>query len=251
MSGERLDPAAVARLAFQGLNDHEIAARLGSRANTVQACRRRHDIPSPVGSGSLSHTVPTEALAEALAALTPPAAVLTYDESQQAVCAQTDAELFFPPKGGSSRDAKTVCLDCPIRLRCLEVAIANGERHGIYGGLTPAERRRVAQGHEVEVMARPRAAHGTVAGWRVHRRNYETPCAECAQAREDWLAALRDSQLKARRSRDEHASAPRHGTNSGYITHRKNSETACDECKTAHNEYVRQYRAQHRQEAAA
>src|SRR5690606_8749782 len=32
-----------------------------------------------------------------------------------ALCAQTDPESFFPEKGGSTRDAKTVCASCDVR----------------------------------------------------------------------------------------------------------------------------------------
>lgn len=60
-----------------------------------------------------------------------------------ALCAQTDPEAFFPEKGGSTREAKRVCLSCEVRVECLDYAIANGERFGIWGGLSEQERRRV------------------------------------------------------------------------------------------------------------
>jgi hypothetical protein len=31
---------------------------------------------------------------------------------ERALCAQTDPEAFFPEKGGSTREAKRVCLSC-------------------------------------------------------------------------------------------------------------------------------------------
>uniref|UniRef100_UPI000CEBDC03 WhiB family transcriptional regulator n=1 Tax=Blastococcus atacamensis TaxID=2070508 RepID=UPI000CEBDC03 len=60
-----------------------------------------------------------------------------------ALCAETDPEAFFPEKGGSTRDAKRVCTGCPVRAQCLEFALANDERFGIWGGLSERERRRV------------------------------------------------------------------------------------------------------------
>jgi len=62
---------------------------------------------------------------------------------ERALCAQTDPEAFFPEKGGSTREAKRVCLSCEVRSECLEYALANDERFGIWGGLSERERRRV------------------------------------------------------------------------------------------------------------
>ena len=41
---------------------------------------------------------------------------------ERALCAQTDPEAFFPEKGGSTREAKKVCLTCEVRTECLESA---------------------------------------------------------------------------------------------------------------------------------
>jgi WhiB family redox-sensing transcriptional regulator len=60
-----------------------------------------------------------------------------------ALCAQTDPEAFFPEKGGSTREAKKVCLSCDVRGECLEYALSNDERFGIWGGLSERERRKL------------------------------------------------------------------------------------------------------------
>ncbi|SNS15687.1 WhiB family transcriptional regulator, redox-sensing transcriptional regulator [Geodermatophilus pulveris] len=60
-----------------------------------------------------------------------------------ALCAETDPEAFFPEKGGSTRDAKRVCNGCAVRAECLQFALANDERFGIWGGLSERERRRL------------------------------------------------------------------------------------------------------------
>jgi WhiB family redox-sensing transcriptional regulator len=59
------------------------------------------------------------------------------------LCAQTDPEAFFPEKGGSTRDAKKICTGCEVRAQCLEYALANDERFGIWGGLSERERRKL------------------------------------------------------------------------------------------------------------
>jgi WhiB family redox-sensing transcriptional regulator len=61
----------------------------------------------------------------------------------RALCAETDPEAFFPEKGGSTREAKRVCRSCEVRAECLEYALENGERFGIWGGLSERERRHI------------------------------------------------------------------------------------------------------------
>jgi WhiB family transcriptional regulator, redox-sensing transcriptional regulator len=62
---------------------------------------------------------------------------------EEALCAQTDPEAFFPEKGGSTREAKRVCGRCDVRADCLEYALGHDERFGIWGGLSERERRRL------------------------------------------------------------------------------------------------------------
>ena len=62
---------------------------------------------------------------------------------ERSLCAQTDPEAFFPEKGGSTREAKKVCVGCDVRSECLEYALANDERFGIWGGLSERERRKL------------------------------------------------------------------------------------------------------------
>ena len=62
---------------------------------------------------------------------------------RRANCMGVDPELFFPERGASTREAKEVCRGCVVRLDCLEFAIANSEKFGIWGGMSERERRRV------------------------------------------------------------------------------------------------------------
>jgi WhiB family redox-sensing transcriptional regulator len=61
----------------------------------------------------------------------------------QANCLGVDPDLFFPERGASTREAKEVCRGCEVRQQCLEYALANGEKFGIWGGLSERERRRL------------------------------------------------------------------------------------------------------------
>ncbi len=58
-------------------------------------------------------------------------------------CLGVDPDLFFPERGASTREAKEVCRGCEVREECLEFALANGEKFGIWGGMSERERRRI------------------------------------------------------------------------------------------------------------
>lgn len=58
-------------------------------------------------------------------------------------CLDADPEAFFPEKGGSTREAKRICAICPVVNDCLEHALGNDERFGIWGGRSERERRRL------------------------------------------------------------------------------------------------------------
>jgi WhiB family redox-sensing transcriptional regulator len=69
----------------------------------------------------------------------------TVDTSWQALanCLGVDPDLFFPERGASTREAKEVCRGCVVREDCLEYALRNGEKFGIWGGMSERERRRI------------------------------------------------------------------------------------------------------------
>jgi len=68
--------------------------------------------------------------------ITPP----DLDWQAQALCAQTGAEFFFPEPGSSVREAKRICALCEMRPACLDYALQNDERFGVWGGLSEKER---------------------------------------------------------------------------------------------------------------
>jgi WhiB family transcriptional regulator, redox-sensing transcriptional regulator len=76
-------------------------------------------------------------------------------------------DLFFSPdnpggpkngrgiKGERERieKAKAICVTCPVMWECLDYAITN-ESHGIWGGMTDAERRKVTRHRKLLKAAR-------------------------------------------------------------------------------------------------
>jgi WhiB family transcriptional regulator, redox-sensing transcriptional regulator len=63
--------------------------------------------------------------------------------ASKAECLYAEPDTFFPEKGGSTREAKRICSRCPVRAECLDYALENEERFGIWGGLSERERRRL------------------------------------------------------------------------------------------------------------
>jgi WhiB family redox-sensing transcriptional regulator len=68
-----------------------------------------------------------------------------------AACAGLDPNLFFTERGESTRDAKAVCARCPVAEPCLDYALTNGERYGVWGGRSERERRRMRRDRRVAV----------------------------------------------------------------------------------------------------
>ena len=69
----------------------------------------------------------------------------------KASCRGPESVLFFPPALAERREAreareasaKQICAECIVQPECLEFALRVHEPHGIWGGLTEAERRRL------------------------------------------------------------------------------------------------------------
>lgn len=72
-------------------------------------------------------------------------------------CAEADPEMWFPGKGGSTANAKRICMRCDARPQCLEFALANFERFGVWGAKSVNERLRILAEREPGV---PRCESG-------------------------------------------------------------------------------------------
>lgn len=58
-------------------------------------------------------------------------------------CYGTRPETFFPRSEEAAGPALAFCHRCPTRTLCLAWALRNGERYGVWGGLTEQQRRRL------------------------------------------------------------------------------------------------------------
>jgi hypothetical protein len=63
------------------------------------------------------------------------------------LCATADPEDWFRERAGSYADRPfNICRQCPIVMDCLNWAIDNDERWGIWGGTSPEDRRDIRKG---------------------------------------------------------------------------------------------------------
>jgi WhiB family redox-sensing transcriptional regulator len=62
---------------------------------------------------------------------------------RRAACRGIEPEIFYPVSEEEAEEAKAVCAQCEVRQACLEFALNNRERDGVWGGATERERRRI------------------------------------------------------------------------------------------------------------
>lgn len=79
-----------------------------------------------------------------------------------AECRGMDPAIFFPERGQDSRPAKACCAACPVRTQCLEDALEHDDHHGIWGGTSERERRRIRYDRRRATVV---IARHTMASW--------------------------------------------------------------------------------------
>jgi WhiB family redox-sensing transcriptional regulator len=68
-------------------------------------------------------------------------------------CKDEPPDTFFPSDGVGVEIARRICADCPVKSPCLEYAMANHIDHGVWGGTSERERRRIARRRRLAAMA--------------------------------------------------------------------------------------------------
>lgn len=63
------------------------------------------------------------------------------DVYENAACKETPRGFFFPTNEEPWKAQVAFCRQCPVRLRCLKMAIDDGLNYGIFGGLNARQRR--------------------------------------------------------------------------------------------------------------
>jgi len=109
----------------------------------------------------------------------------------QASCKGMDTELFYPERYATQSfevcRVLAICRNCPVRRECRNEAIANGERHGVWGQTTPLARVQLGMPSAFETrdrsdwVAKLRGC-GSLAGVEVHQQLGTELCTACAYA---------------------------------------------------------------------
>jgi WhiB family redox-sensing transcriptional regulator len=120
-------------------------------------------------------------LALALAGRVLPEPASTGEWDDPALCRQVDPDLFFPDQEkATTQQAVAICVRCPVRDECLARALDQGERFGVWGGSSEAQRRDLKRIGITGDVARVRSA-AVVLGMVVRKRKARKAAQEGAQ----------------------------------------------------------------------
>jgi WhiB family transcriptional regulator, redox-sensing transcriptional regulator len=76
------------------------------------------------------------------------------DWMREGKCRDLSPTIFFPSDGIGVQTAQQICVDCPVSHACLQYALDERVDHGVWGGKSERERRRI--------LRRRRLSHSTV-----------------------------------------------------------------------------------------
>jgi WhiB family redox-sensing transcriptional regulator len=73
--------------------------------------------------------------------------IVAPDWWDDAACSGRGPRKWFTE--GTEREAVAICRTCPARTPCLRFAVDNDEQHGVWGGMTAEQRRKLRKLHLV------------------------------------------------------------------------------------------------------
>lgn len=76
------------------------------------------------------------------------------DWMRHGLCRQVAPSTFFPSDGVGVDLARRICVSCPVQEPCLEYALVERIEHGVWGGASERERRRILKRRRQEAAAR-------------------------------------------------------------------------------------------------
>lgn len=68
-------------------------------------------------------------------------------------CRAHPPSTFFPSDGVGVDRARKICATCTVKEPCLEYALEHRVDHGVWGGTSERERRRILKRRRIEVTA--------------------------------------------------------------------------------------------------
>ncbi len=82
---------------------------------------------------------------------------MTTEWMANGLCAEKHPSTFFPSDGVGVEKARKICNECPMQQPCLEYALRNRIDHGVWGGTSERQRRRILKQRRLDAMARATA----------------------------------------------------------------------------------------------
>ena len=79
-------------------------------------------------------------------------------------CRDLPPAAFFPSDGVGVEVARRYCAECPVKMECLEYALEHRIDHGVWGGTSERERRRIARSRRAQGTADRANARPSPAG---------------------------------------------------------------------------------------
>jgi WhiB family redox-sensing transcriptional regulator len=67
-------------------------------------------------------------------------------------CRDIPPATFFPSDGVGVEVARHICVDCKVKTLCLEYALLNRIDHGVWGGTSERERRRILRSRRLATI---------------------------------------------------------------------------------------------------
>ncbi len=80
------------------------------------------------------------------------------DWMAQGNCQDEPPSMFFPSDGVGVEVARRVCATCPVKSPCLEYALRNRIDHGVWGGTSERERRRILRQRRLATQSTARTS---------------------------------------------------------------------------------------------
>jgi WhiB family transcriptional regulator, redox-sensing transcriptional regulator len=80
--------------------------------------------------------------------------VMGTDWMSQGKCRDLSPSFFFPSDGIGVQEAQRVCAECPVAEACLQYALDERVDHGVWGGKSERERRRILRRRRLSHAAR-------------------------------------------------------------------------------------------------
>jgi len=69
------------------------------------------------------------------------------------LCKDVHPSVFFPSDGVGVEVARRICAECPVKALCLEYALQSRIDHGVWGGASERERRRLLRQRRLDAAA--------------------------------------------------------------------------------------------------